>query len=152
MSVERDYGADSTDAMRSRLEGLIGHSQGGSESHREKDFNGKALRRVMKERFTVEYDIQPTVRGKFVYLHIMWRYFEQLSFYMDEQQWDEHMEAVADLLKKWGAVDYFCDYINKVKKRRKLHFISGLILRLYDPFNRSSVVLCADTSRTLWSF
>lgn len=121
MSSGGNQGSESIDAMRSRLEGLIGSAPGATGGISEGEFNGKMLRIIMKTRFSVEYDIQPVVRGNCVYLHIMWRYFEQVSFYMDEEQWSEHMEAVADLLKKWGAVNYFCDYITKVKKRRKFY-------------------------------
>lgn len=56
----------------------------------------------------------------------MWRYFEQQSFYMDEDEFASHCEAVAILLNRWNVVDYFCDYIASIKKRRKLakHTIS----------------------------
>jgi hypothetical protein len=107
---------ESVDAMRARLEGLFGASEAADE-HRSGNFDGKELRRVLRERFTVEYDVQPVVRNDRVYVHVLWRYFEQVSFYMEEPEWAEHTEAVADLLKKWGAVDYFCDYIATIKKR-----------------------------------
>jgi hypothetical protein len=103
-------------AMCARLEGLFGREEV-AEERRSGVFDGKELRRVLKERFTVEYDVQPVVRNDRVYIHVLWRYFEQVSFYMDEAQWAEHTEAVADLLKKWGAVDHFCDYIAAIKKR-----------------------------------
>jgi Domain of unknown function (DUF3067) len=114
----RPAGDDSVDAMRSRLEGLFGGGDDGDRGQDGRPFDGAQLRKLIKDRFTVEYDVQPVVRHGRVYLHIMWRYFEQLSFYMDEEQWSQHMEAVADLLKKWEAVDYFQDYIQSVKKRR----------------------------------
>lgn len=41
---------------------------------------------------------------------------------MEESEFASHCEAVAQLLKQWKAVDYFCDYIASVKKRRTLHF------------------------------
>lgn len=50
----------------------------------------------------------------------MWRYFEQQSFYMEEDEFASHCEAVAQLLQQWDAVDYFCDYISSIKKRRTL--------------------------------
>lgn len=39
---------------------------------------------------------------------------------MGEDEFASHCEAVALLLKQWNAVDYFCDYIASIKKRRKL--------------------------------
>lgn len=50
----------------------------------------------------------------------MWRYFEQQSFYMDEDEFSSHCEAMSILLKRWDAVDYFLDYISNIKKKRKL--------------------------------
>lgn len=38
---------------------------------------------------------------------------------MDEAQFASHCEAVAQLLRQWGAVEYFCDYIASTKKRRE---------------------------------
>lgn len=69
----------------------------------------------------------------------MWRYFEQQSFYMDEEEFAGHCEAVAILLREWGAVDYFCDYIATIKKRRKLKFRW---------LNSTSSTLSADTRLT----
>lgn len=116
MAADSDVDGESMDAMRARLEGLFGGSDTAEEARSGK-FDGSELRRVLKERFTVEYDVQPVVRNDRVYIHVLWRYFEQVSFYMKEEQWAEHTEAVADLLKKWDAVDYFCDYIASIKKR-----------------------------------
>lgn len=59
----------------------------------------------------------------FARVKIMWRYFEQQSFYMQEDEFASHCEAVALLLKEWNAVDYFCDYVASIKKRRKCFVI-----------------------------
>jgi Domain of unknown function (DUF3067) len=136
--------------MRSRLEGLFGGRRDDSSRGNDgRPFDGAQLRRLIKDRFTVEYDVQPVVRHGRVYLHIMWRYYEQLSFYMDEEQWTEHMEAVADLLKKWGAVDYFRKYIQTVKKRRKcsqempVYVFASSLARFYCSYG---MVLCKRTA------
>lgn len=60
---------------------------------------------------------------------IMWRYFEQQSFYMEEEEFANHCQAVAELLRGWKAVDYFCDYVSSCKKRRK--FTSPFLNRIY---------------------
>lgn len=109
-------GDDSVDAMRARLEGLFGDVAEAQEVGTG-EFDGNALRQVMRDRFTVEYDMHPVVRNDRVFIHILWRYYEQVSFPLEEEEWAEHCEAVADLLKKWGAVDWFCDYITSCKKR-----------------------------------
>ncbi|KAI0562692.1 hypothetical protein FGB62_55g038 [Gracilaria domingensis] len=105
------------DQMRSRLEGLFGADEQQLGWDGNQTFDGEALRAVVRQRWGVEYDVQPQKRGERVYVQIMWRYFEQQSFYMDEYDFACHCEAVAQLLRKWGAVDYFCDYIASTKKR-----------------------------------
>ncbi|PXF46256.1 hypothetical protein BWQ96_03912 [Gracilariopsis chorda] len=103
--------------MRARLEGLFGASDDQSAITDLDNFDGDTLRSVVRQRWGVEYDVQPQKRGERVYVQIMWRYFEQQSFYMDEPEFASHCEAVAQLLRQWGAVEYFCDYIASTKKR-----------------------------------
>lgn len=125
MTAARSNGSDdsgesvgdgSLDAMRARLEGLFGSVEE-TEVATTGDFNGVVLRKIMKDRFTVEYDMHPVVRNDRVFIHILWRYYEQVSFPLEEEEWAEHCEAVANLLKKWNAVDWFCDYVTTCKKR-----------------------------------
>lgn len=52
----------------------------------------------------------------------MWKYFEQQSFYLEEDEFASHCQAVAELLRQWNAVEYFQDYITSTKKRRTLLF------------------------------
>eukprot|EP00178_Gracilaria_changii_P017819 TRINITY_DN507_c0_g1_i2.p2 TRINITY_DN507_c0_g1~~TRINITY_DN507_c0_g1_i2.p2 ORF type:complete len:194 (+),score=32.17 TRINITY_DN507_c0_g1_i2:191-772(+) len=105
------------DQMRTRLEGLFGTDEQQVESIDAQNFDGAALRAVVRQRWGVEYDIQPQKRGERVYVQIMWRFFEQQSFYMNEYDFACHCEAVAQLLSKWNAVHYFCDYIASTRKR-----------------------------------
>jgi Domain of unknown function (DUF3067) len=66
-----------------------------------------------------QYDVQPVVRHGRVFLQILWRYKEQQSFYLSDKEWDEHCEAVADLIRKWDAVDVVLDYLKYAKKKRR---------------------------------
>lgn len=104
-------------AMRARLEGLFGQVENDRESLGEDEFDGMVLRSAIVKRWGVQYDIQPTKFHGRVYVQIMWRYFEQQSFYMDEDEFTSHCEAMAILLKRWEAVDYFLDYIANIKKK-----------------------------------
>lgn len=108
------------EGVRARLEGLFGVENNDSFYVRSDKFDGSALRQAILDRWGVQYDVQPQKRHGRVYLQIMWRYFGQQSFYMDEEEFASHCEAVAILLKRWKAVDYFLDYITTIKKRRTL--------------------------------
>eukprot|EP00177_Eucheuma_denticulatum_P002152 GFKZ01003843.1.p1 GENE.GFKZ01003843.1~~GFKZ01003843.1.p1 ORF type:complete len:205 (-),score=29.87 GFKZ01003843.1:697-1311(-) len=103
--------------MRLRLEGLFGTATEEVETSMDAEFDGQALRNTILERWGVQYDVQPQKRHGRVYVQIMWRYFEQQSFYMQEDEFASHCEAVALLLNEWNAVDYFCDYVTSIKKR-----------------------------------
>lgn len=106
------------EGVRARLEGLFGVENNDSFYVTSDKFDGSALRQAILDRWGVQYDVQPQKRHGRVYLQIMWRYFGQQSFYMDEEEFASHCEAVAILLKRWKAVDYFLDYITTIKKRR----------------------------------
>lgn len=113
------------EGMRARLEGLFGVDNGVAYSVDSDRFDGAALRQAISDRWGFQYDVQPQKRHGRVYVQIMWRYFEQQSFYMDEEEFANHCEAVAILLKRWNAVDYFLDYITTIKKRRTLHLLKS---------------------------
>ena len=40
-----------------------------------------------------------------VFLHVMWKHLEQRSFALTEQQYQEQLDAVAELLQLWGVSD-----------------------------------------------
>lgn len=107
------------ESMRNRLEGLFGQDDESKTVVTKENFDGKALRQAIVNRWGVQYDVQPTKFHNRVYVQIMWRYFEQQSFYMDEEEFSSHCEAVAILLNRWNAVEHFLDYIANIKKRRK---------------------------------
>lgn len=112
--------------MRARLTGLFGTTATGLSSRLEGDeLDGEALREIVRNKWGVEFDLQPVKRHDKVYLQIMWRYYGQQSFYLEENDWKAHMQAVAQLLNDWKAVNFFVDYVANIKKRRTfLYFAS----------------------------
>eukprot|EP00178_Gracilaria_changii_P017820 TRINITY_DN507_c0_g1_i3.p1 TRINITY_DN507_c0_g1~~TRINITY_DN507_c0_g1_i3.p1 ORF type:complete len:152 (+),score=21.42 TRINITY_DN507_c0_g1_i3:191-646(+) len=72
------------DQMRTRLEGLFGTDEQQVESIDAQNFDGAALRAVVRQRWGVEYDIQPQKRGERVYVQVRkWRFFcKQQSPYL----------------------------------------------------------------------
>lgn len=106
--------------MRERLAGLFGTESSTLGRTRGEEFDGEALREVILAKWGRTFDVQPAKRSNRVYLQVMWRFQEQQSFYLDEEGFASHLEAVAQLLNEWNAVDFVCDYIANVKKRRTL--------------------------------
>lgn len=121
MENERDIAR-----MRARLAGLFGIMSASLTRDRDAVFDGAQLREAIQNKWGVQFDIQPTKRDGRVYLQIMWRYFGQQSFYLGEDDFAAHCEAVAQLLNTWDRVDYFLDWVANVKKRRTYHAFFAL--------------------------
>lgn len=62
--------------MRSRLEGLFGAQETETEAAAAEEFDGRALRNAILERWGVQYDVQPQKRHGRVYV--------QVGLYFDE--------------------------------------------------------------------
>lgn len=59
--------------MRLRLEGLFGSSEEDVNDGLAEDFDGAALRRIIKDRYGVQYDVQPQKRHGRVYVQVSLR-------------------------------------------------------------------------------
>jgi hypothetical protein len=76
----------------------------------------------------VAYDIQIRKNTPFgeasgnVYLNVMWRYFGQKSFPMDEREYLEHLEAIGQYITAMGRVQHFKDFVTKSRKRPNAYF------------------------------
>ena len=59
------------------------------------------------------------IKGK-IYVQVMWKYLEQASFPLSEQQYLENLNAIASYLNGWNGVEQFQSYIEKTKERPRL--------------------------------
>lgn len=71
--VSRQEQAKSVERMRSRLEGLFGSEEEKNETQVSEQFNGIALRTAIRERWGVQYDVQPQKRHGRVYVQVSCR-------------------------------------------------------------------------------
>ena len=77
---------------------------------------GRELLELIIKKWGVAYDIQIRKNSPFgeasgnVYINVMWRYFGQKSFPMDERQYLEHLEAIGRYITamKKVEVDFNC--------------------------------------------
>ncbi len=66
---------------------------------------GEDIRQLLLNKWGVSYDIQlRRTRGK-IFLQIMWKYLEQLSFPLDEADYIAHLNAIANHLNSWGSTE-----------------------------------------------
>ena len=81
---------------------------------------GDQLHQLLLEKWGCSYDMQlRKIKGK-IYVQVMWKYLEQASFPLSEQQYIENLQAIANYLNGWNGVDQFQSYIEKTKERPRL--------------------------------
>ena len=89
---------------------------------------GRELLELIIRKWGVAYDIQIRKNTPFgegsgnVYLNIMWRYFGQKSFPMDEREYLEHLEAIARYITAMGKVEHFKEKVAESRKRPNAYF------------------------------
>ena len=81
---------------------------------------GDQLHQLLLEKWGCSYDMQlRKIKGK-IYVQVMWKYLEQASFPLSEQQYLENLNAIASYLNGWNGVEQFQSYIEKTKERPRL--------------------------------
>lgn len=81
---------------------------------------GQELRQLLINKWGHSYDIQlRRTQGK-IFVLVMWKYLEQVSFPMTEAEYLEHLNAVGSYLQAWGGVEQVQAYIEHTKERPRL--------------------------------
>ena len=53
-------------------------------------------------------------------MQVMWKYLEQASFPLSEQEYREHLDIVANYLNAWGGGDQVKAHIEETRQRPRL--------------------------------
>jgi hypothetical protein len=97
---------------------------------------GAELRHILQDKWGCSYDVQLRRIGEGknsrVQLQVMWRYLEQASFPMTEQEYLQHLHRVATYLQEWCLVEQFRQFIRQVKARPRLGKPVVMVLDLGD--------------------
>ncbi|MGK7922924.1 MAG: DUF3067 family protein [Trichodesmium sp.] len=81
---------------------------------------GKELHELLLQKWGKSYDIQlRRTKGK-IFVQIMWKYLEQVSFPMTERDYLDHLEAIATYINGFAAVETVKNYIENTKERPRL--------------------------------
>lgn len=89
---------------------------------------GRELLNLMIKKWGVAYDIQLRKLKPFgdgsenIYVNVMWRYFGQQSFPMDEREYLEHLEAIGRYITSLDMVDEFKEKVSESRKRPNAYF------------------------------
>jgi Domain of unknown function (DUF3067) len=81
---------------------------------------GQDLQQLLLSKWGHSYDIQlRRTQGK-IFVQVMWKYLEQVSFPMTEAQYIAHLDAVASYLVGWGAIAQVQTFIQQTRERPRL--------------------------------
>ncbi|MGP1382617.1 MAG: DUF3067 family protein [Thainema sp.] len=58
-------------------------------------------------------------QGK-IFVQVMWKYLEQASFPMTEDEYLAHLDAIAAYLNAWGGADQIRTYIQETRESPRL--------------------------------
>eukprot|EP00246_Nothoceros_aenigmaticus_P003492 TRINITY_DN14662_c0_g1_i1.p1 TRINITY_DN14662_c0_g1~~TRINITY_DN14662_c0_g1_i1.p1 ORF type:complete len:285 (+),score=41.87 TRINITY_DN14662_c0_g1_i1:182-1036(+) len=87
-------------------------------------FQGKDLATLIRKKYGRSYDVQ-LIKKEFLgrqllAMNIMWKYREQRSFPLTEEEYILHLDSVANMLRGWGAVSYIRSSLAKTKERPRI--------------------------------
>lgn len=78
------------------------------------------LQALLIEKWGYSFDIQfRRTQGK-IFLQVMWRYLEQASFPLSEEEYLAHLGQVLLYLNEWGQVEYVQRWIAQTRDRPRL--------------------------------
>ncbi|MBD1809237.1 DUF3067 family protein [Microcoleus sp. FACHB-SPT15] len=81
---------------------------------------GQDLRQLLLNKWGYSYDIQiRRTQGK-IFVQVMWKYLEQVSFPLSEAEYLEHLNTVANYLHAWGSATQVQNYIRETRERPRL--------------------------------
>jgi hypothetical protein len=81
---------------------------------------GQELRQLLLDKWGLSYDVQiRRTQGK-IFVQVMWKYREQVSFPLSEEDYLEHLDQIASYLAAWNAVDQVRNYIRRTREKPRL--------------------------------
>ncbi len=78
---------------------------------------GDSLYNLIVDKWGFSYDLQlRRFKGK-IFLQVMWRYLEQVSFPMTEDEYFENLDAIAVHLNEWGVASAVMQFIDETRQK-----------------------------------
>ncbi|KAL3613762.1 hypothetical protein CASFOL_041836 [Castilleja foliolosa] len=105
-----------SDMIRERLENIVGTDDSG--------FSGIDLATLIRNKYGRSYDVQ-LIKKEFMgrnllAMNVMWKYMEQRSFPLTEEEYILRLDDVANYLKCWGAVSHVRNTLEKSRERPRI--------------------------------
>ncbi len=81
---------------------------------------GQDLQELLYRKWGRSYDMQlRKVKGT-IFCQIMWKYLEQASFPLSEEEYFEHLNAIANYITAWGSEQQIINYLETTTERPRL--------------------------------
>lgn len=115
-SPKGESGGVNSEMIRQNLEKIVGKDDSG--------FSGLDLATLIRNKYGKSYDVQ-LIKKEFMgrnllALNVMWKYMEQRSFPLTEEEYILRLDDVANTLKCWGAVSHIRSSLEKSKERPRI--------------------------------
>ncbi|KAI4357105.1 hypothetical protein L6164_001074 [Bauhinia variegata] len=116
ISRKGDIGGVNNERLRANLEKIVGID--------DSKFSGIDLATLIRNKYGRSYDVQ-LIKKEFMgrnllALNVMWKYMEQRSFPLTEEEYIWRLDDVANTLKCWGAVSHIRNSLEKSKERPRI--------------------------------
>jgi hypothetical protein len=93
---------------------------------------GQELQELIVNKWGYSYDIQlRRIKGR-IYLQVMWRYLEQVSFPLTQEEYSEHLNAIANYLQAWNCLEQFREFLTQTRERPRLGKAVSIPIELGD--------------------
>ncbi|MBE9175456.1 DUF3067 family protein [Synechocystis salina LEGE 06155] len=81
---------------------------------------GKQLHQLIVDKWGYSFDVQLRRIKDRIFLQIMWRYLEQASFPLSEEDYFANLEAIAQYLQAWDRGEQVQQFIAQTKEKPRL--------------------------------
>ncbi|KAK7264153.1 hypothetical protein RJT34_31757 [Clitoria ternatea] len=111
-----EMGGVNSEMLRESLEKIVGTD--------DSTFSGFDLATLIRNKYGRSYDVQ-LIKKEFMgrnllAMNVMWKYMEQRSFPLTEEEYILRLDDVANTLKCWGAVSHIRNSLAKLKERPRI--------------------------------
>jgi len=79
------------------------------------DLTGQNLRQLFLDKWGRSYDVQLRRTQGRIFMLVMWKYLEQVSFPLSEPAYLAHLDAIATYLQAWGVVPQVQQFIAQTR-------------------------------------
>ncbi len=85
--------------------------------------------RFIRNRWGVLYQLKILIKGKSLYLQMMWGFLEQQSFPFNESEYVEHLAEVLEIVNRLGQAQKVRNWLLKVKGKPRIGLALSLPLK-----------------------